>query len=97
VVVHCSFGWYSLHDIVYPGHAYNRFPKWLRNFDNFCISKVVRLLNFVVVPIHKWIYKKAYKEAVNMFPHLKVEICVMADYVELLEDFFDYRKYWKKL
>ena len=83
--IYCSLGWSCLHDITHPGHAYYHYPEWLIRLDIYVLSKLIRKLNFLVVPMHKWIYRKAYKEAVDMYPELEEEICSEADYVELLD------------
>lgn len=92
--IYCSLGWYSLHDITHPGYVCYRYPKWLVHLDIYYLSKIVKLLNWIVVPIHKWVYKNAYKKAVKKYPHLIEEICCCADYVDLL-DF--YESPWRKV
>jgi replicative DNA helicase Mcm len=85
VRIYCSLGWTCLHDITHPGYVRYHYPKWLIYLDIYYLSKIVRLLNFIVVPIHKLVYKLTYKKAVDMFPHLKKEICCCADFIELLD------------
>ena len=88
VRIYCQIGWNMLHDIMYPGHVFRRCPKWLWKFDIFVLSKLIRKLNWIVVPIHKKAYRNAYKKACEKYPHLIDEICSEADYMELL-DFYD--------
>jgi hypothetical protein len=88
--VYCTLGWYQLHNITHPGHCYSRYPKWLWKLDIYVLSKIVPWLNLIVIPIHKAVYRNAYKKACNKYPHLLVEICCCADYVELL-DFYNKR------
>jgi|SRR6185295_3226810 len=83
--IYCSLGWYQLHSITHPGHCYSRYPQWLWTFDIYCLSKVVRLLNFVVLPYHKWLYRKLYSNAVKKWPLLRWEILCCADYDDLLK------------
>jgi hypothetical protein len=86
VRVYCSLGWGCLLNITHPGYvSYRKYPKWLVALDIFFLSKFVKLLNVFVVPIHKRVYRNAYKEAVDKYPHLKDEICCAADFVELLD------------
>jgi hypothetical protein len=83
--IYCSLGWNTLHSITHPGHCFSRYPKWLWRLDIYVLSKIIRKLKFIVVPIHKWAYRRAYKKACDRFPHLVEEICCMADYIELLD------------
>lgn len=85
VRVYCSLGWCQIHDITHPGHAYNRYPKWLWKLDCKYGFWIARLLNWAVVPFHKWFYRQTYKKAVKRWPHLKDEILCCADYDELLK------------
>jgi len=84
--IYCKLGWNSLHDITHPGHAFYRYPKWLKYIDIYGFSNIIPLLNYLVVPIHRWAYHNAYKLACEKYPHLVEEICCMADYGELIED-----------
>jgi hypothetical protein len=86
VRVYCSLGWYQFHCLVYPGYAYNQWPKWLWKLDCMYGSKVMSLLNYLIVPYHEWLYKEVYKLAVNKWPHLSEEITSAADYPELLRE-----------
>lgn len=91
--IYCSLGWTCLLNITHPGYFhYGPYPKWLRNLDIFYLSNIVHRFNWLVVPIHKWAYKRAYKKAVDKYPELINEICCMADYVELLDFYLDKRK-----
>ena len=91
--IYCSLGWSSLHSITHPGHCFSRYPQWLWTLDCYVLSKLIQPLNYIILPIHKWVYRNAYKKAVDKYPHLKEEICCMADFVELL-DF--YKNPWVK-
>ena len=93
--IYCSLGWGQLHDITHPGHCFNRYPKWLWSLDCKYFSKIVSFFNFIIIPIHKWVYINAYKKAVKLYPHLKEEICCDADYVKLLSGF--YKSRWKEI
>ena len=91
--IYCSLGWYCLLNITHPGYvSYYKYPKWLVHLDIYYLPKIVKLLNFIVLPIHKYIYRDTYYKAVKMFPHLENEICCMADYVELLDFYTSKRK-----
>lgn len=93
--IYCRLGWYCLLDITHPGYTFYRYPKWLMTFDIFILSRIIPFFNFIVLPIHKKVYHDAYKKAVIKYPHLKEEICCMADYVDLLSDFYISR--WKTI
>ncbi len=76
----------SLHNLIYPGHCFYRFPKWLITADLYVITPMLNKLFGVIW--HKWqsyIYRKAYKNAVSKWPHLRKEILCAADYDEFLE------------
>jgi hypothetical protein len=85
VRVYCSLGWYQLHDITHPGHCFSRYPKWLWKLDCRYFRKAFKYLNRFIVPIHKRIYRRAYKDAVVKYPHIKEEILCCADWDDLLE------------
>ena len=97
VRVYLSLGWEQMHSITHPGHMYSRYPKWLWKLDIWYLSKVIRLLNYVVVPYHIWLYKLAYKRAVIKRPHLVAEIMCAADFHELLTDLFPEWSKWNKV
>lgn len=88
VRVYLSLGWHQLHSITHPRHVWCRYPKWLWQIDCLYISRCMRPLNYLVVPYHKWLYRRAYRNAVEMWPHLRKEILCAADFSELLDDLF---------
>ena len=83
VRVYCSFGVTCLWQLVRPGWIYYKGPKALQrvgmNYWPF-----LRLLNYLVVPYHAWLYKRYYRLARKRWPHLEEEIYRGADYCELL-------------
>lgn len=86
---YCSLGWYSLLDITHPcsGYIHDRcYPEWLITFDIYILSKIIPYLNYIILPYHKWLYRKLYKDCVKKYPHLQEEILCMADYPELLKN-----------
>ena len=83
--IYCSLGWNCLLNITHPGYCWYPYPKWLIRLDLYVLSRIIPKLNFLILPIHKWAYRNAYKKAVDMFPEIEEEICCMADYVELLD------------
>lgn len=85
VRVYLSFGWYQLHSITHPGHCFCRYPQWLWVLDCKYFSKLISLLNFIVVPYHKWLYNKAYQNAIKKWPHIRDEILIDADFPEFIE------------
>ena len=84
VRVYCGFGWWQMHSITHPGHTFNRYPNWLWQIDCRYISKVVRCLNWLIVPIQTRLYTHLYQKAVDKWPHITYEILDGADYPELL-------------
>ncbi len=87
VCVYCSLGWYQFQSITHPGHMFRRYPEWLWKLDCRIGSKIVPFLfNWFIIPYHKWLYRKLYKDMVQKYPHLKEEILCTADYDELLKN-----------
>lgn len=94
---YAAFGWLSLHSLFYPGYAGSQFPNWLWRLDCRIIGPVLRKLFekvFVCWQIKVYIY--AYQKAVKKYPHLRVEILVMADQLELIPDTEDIQARWTK-
>ncbi len=84
VRVYCSLGWYQMFSVTHPGYAYSRYPNWLWHLDCMYISRLMPLINRVVVPYHEWLYTRYYGLALKKWPHLRLEILSGADYHELL-------------
>jgi hypothetical protein len=86
VRVYTGFGFergWLMNTIFYPGHMYYRFPQWVRRID-YMIP--IHWLNPIAVPFHMWLYKRAYRNAIRKWPHLREEILHGADYSELLKE-----------
>ena len=89
VRVYCSLGWQSLFSITHPGWVSYKvagYPKWLMTFDIYVLSRIIPYLNYLILPYHKWLYRKLYKDCVKKYPHLREEILACADFDELLKD-----------
>lgn len=84
VRVYCSLhwerGWLLMH-LLRPGHMFWRFPRWLRTVDYWFPT---HWLNAILVPFYKFLYTRAYGNALRKWPHLRSEILQGADYSELL-------------
>jgi hypothetical protein len=91
--VYCHFGWYQVHCITHPGYAYGRYPQWLWSLDCRYFSRCMWLVNWAVIPFHKWLYRYLYKRALKKWPHLTGEILLGADWTELLLGLDDRLKY----
>lgn len=85
VRVYCSLGWHQFHSITHPRYQYSRYPQWLWSLDCRYGWRILWPVNRLVVPFHKWLYRRAYRLAVKKYPHLREEILSGADYSELLE------------
>lgn len=86
---YCSLGWSSLFSITHPGWCSYKvagYPKWLTTLDIFYLSRIIPYLNYIILPYHKFLYRKLYKDCVKKYPHLREEILCAADYHELLKD-----------
>lgn len=83
---YAQLGQLSLHSLFYPSYYCSQFPNWLWSLDLYYITPA---LNFLFGKLfYKWnvfIYNKAYQNALNKWPHLRSEILVDADYLELIE------------
>lgn len=79
------FGWHSFHSLTHPEHHYNRYPNWLWILDCRFGSILIRPLNWLAGPYHKWLYRRAYAKAIAKWPMIRAEILQGADYSELLE------------
>jgi hypothetical protein len=89
VRVYCSLGWYQFHSITHPRAAYSRYPPWLWRLDCRYGWRIFRPVNWLVIPFHKWLYRRAYRNAVRKWPHLREEILRAADFDELLRGLRD--------
>jgi hypothetical protein len=85
VRVSCTFGWYSLHDVVYPGYHFNQFPRWLQVLDYKVLSTFVQYASKLAEPYHRKVYRRAYENAVRKYPHHRTAILEWADWPELLK------------
>lgn len=89
------------HDILYPGYVYNQYSFlreqrwyldiyfWPKVFYYTGLSHIIRFIQMYVF------YTLAYYLVMKKYPHIKEEICVDADYPELIiggQDIHD--KYW---
>lgn len=90
VRIYTDFGWNSIHDLTHPGHVWTRYKRdgllWKLNYSTG-FNKIFRLLNFVVVPFHQFLYTYYYGKAIKKWPHLRSEILHGADFNELLTKF----------
>lgn len=82
-----------LHTIFYPGHYYNRFPKWLRKIDDNIVSLIFYYTGMTYL-FRKWqyyCYTQAYKEVLTKYPD--VQHCI--NYTEIIDPVVlaEYRKY----
>lgn len=80
-----NFGRVSLHTLVYPGYVYNQFPNWLWSLDCKYIGPTLRFVfGKISFKWQKYIYRKAYFNAIKKWPHLREEILCCADYKEYI-------------
>lgn len=86
VRVTCHFGFFTLHDIIYPGVKYTRFSKRINNLDLDYISDVVMKISPFLEPIQERVYKEVYKYYIKKYPQFKKEILEGADYKTIVEE-----------
>jgi len=86
VRVYGYLGLTSFHQLTHPGYVFNQWPEWLWKLQfTWLARKVIQGLNFLVYPLHKRLYRRYYRKAVEKWPHLREEILCCADFDELLE------------
>ena len=87
VRVYTDIGYISLHSLVYPGRVHNNFPSWLWNLDIDYIGPALnKIFGRLFIRWQERVYYKAYKKAIYKWPHLRAEILVCADHLDLLSD-----------
>ena len=84
VRVYCMLGYWGFHSLLNPGHVYVRWPKWLYALDLKIGRPVMQVLNKLIVPYHKFIYRRAYKKAIELYPSIRKNILCTADFPDLL-------------
>jgi len=84
VRVYCMLGYWGFHDLLSPGRVYVNWPRWLYSLDLKYGHAVMQVLNKLVVPYQKRIYRKAYKKAVEKYPTIRENILCTADFPDLL-------------
>lgn len=85
VRVYCSLGYYGFYGLFYPERMWVHWPKWLHGLDLKYGMAVMGVLNKVIVPYHKWVYRRAYAAAVKKYPDIRERILRTADWPEFLE------------
>lgn len=86
VRVYCYFGYSCIYNIFYPRRMYIDWPKWLYRIDLAISPYLLKIINPLIIPYQKYIYRKAYRKAVEENPHFARNILCFADWDELLED-----------
>lgn len=97
--VSASFGYLSLHRLIYPGYVYSQFPQWLWSLDIWYISRIlqIRLISRPIVWYQTKIYRLAYKRALAKYPHIYEEILCGADWDEFLKGLLTPEHYEAKI
>lgn len=90
VRVYCGFGAGQFHTLTYPGYVYSQYPHWLWVLDlRFSYSWFGQIfwsgINKILLPWQKFIYRKAYSNALKKYPMIRKEILACPDYRESLE------------
>ena len=88
VRVYLTMGWHDLHDVCYPGYAYIQFKRdgllWKLSFSSH-MKPLFNIINIGLVPLHRLLYRRAYRLAIKKWPQLRTNILACADYSELLK------------
>lgn len=77
--VYCSFGWYQLGEVFYPGYCWCKGPKFL------WMTFIPGWISNFFIPWQKFVYRTAYKMAIRKWPMIKREIVCCADYPEFFK------------
>lgn len=84
VRVYCDdFGFSDFYSIWRP--SYYWIPSWWPYKLDRRLSVILRLFNYIVVPVQKVLYRLRYKQAVRKWPKIKAEILDYADFPDLLK------------
>ena len=89
----------TLYSLCKPGYYYCHWPKWWWRFDLAVISRFTRYSGLLWL-IRRWqhfIYNLAYQRAIKKYPHIREEILMDADYLELIKGTEDIQAMWTKL
>lgn len=72
-----------LYSLIYPGHVYIRWPKWVRCYIDWPIGKLCRYLGIISIlrKYQMWTLKRFWLKAANKWPQCREEI---------LDEFGDY-------
>lgn len=84
--IYCHFGIENLYWFFKPNYHFYRYHKYVRRLDDATFGKLFKLLR---EPIYKWqkfIYRRAYQNAIKKWPHIQLEIINGCDYSELVKD-----------
>jgi hypothetical protein len=83
---YATFGYLSLHTLLYPGYVSSQFPKWLWRADIYYIGPFLRFFfEKIFVKWQIFIYSRMYQTAIKKWPHLRKEILCAADHPELIK------------
>lgn len=82
--VYCSLGYWGFYNLLNTGHIWVHWPKWLYALDLKYGRFVMQVLNKLIVPYHKFIYRRAYKKAIELYPSIRKNILHTADFPDLL-------------
>lgn len=83
VRVYCGFGYSSLGGVISPRTMwYGNWPKWSQWVWWVYIPNWI---NRLIIPYQAWIYRIAYKRAIQKYPMIREEILCCADWDEYLK------------
>ena len=83
--LYCNLGYCQFHDLFFPGYVYNQWPKWLWRLDCHYGSRIIGVVNFFMVPLNRYWYRRAHKLAIKKWPSVRAEILGCPDWPELLK------------
>lgn len=72
-----------LHSLVYPGHVFIRWPKWVRCYIDWPLGKMLRFLGIIKLfnKYQMWVLRHFWRKAASKWPQCREEI---------LDEFGDY-------
>lgn len=86
--VYCSIGASCIYSLLFPRHCWVK-SWWPYRLDLTLSRWIIPIINILLVPFQKVVYRLSYKKVLKKYPHLKKEILYSADFYELLKDLED--------
>lgn len=80
----CFFGIRQFHSLTHPGYAYSQYPKWLWHLDCTYSGYILFPFESWVIAYQSWIYRRAYRNILAKWPHLRAALLAGTDQSKIL-------------